>query len=190
MLHSCPFPYYCPPNSSAMKSCEEGSMPVNTSGLRGSKNSCCSVCEGGTYRPYLSPILQCLPCPAGYFCPLGTLVTTTNLPRSWCFILLLQIRCESILIQQVLPTTRVTPALLGMFVPWDPLSPCPVPLVPLVTSLTLRLWVTVIHVQLAPSTTCMPRRLVFPVAAPPPHQLVRAYQLILDYNLCLQLGSH
>lgn len=77
-----------------------------------------------------------------------------------------------------------------MFVPWDPLSPCPVPLAPLVTSLMLRLWVTVIHVQLAPSTTCMPRRLVFPVAAPPPHQLVRAYQLILDYNLCSQLRSH
>ncbi|GLD57311.1 zonadhesin-like isoform X1 [Lates japonicus] len=68
----CLFPYYCPANSSAMKSCEGGSMPVNTSGLRGSKNSCCSVCEGGTYRPYLSPIPQCLPCPPGYFCPPGT----------------------------------------------------------------------------------------------------------------------
>ncbi|XP_069546468.1 uncharacterized protein [Brachyistius frenatus] len=68
----CPFPYYCPANSSAMKSCEGGLMPVNTSGLRGSKNSCCSVCEGGTYRPYLSPILQCLTCPPGYYCPPGT----------------------------------------------------------------------------------------------------------------------
>nr|XP_020509773.2 uncharacterized protein LOC109999162 [Labrus bergylta] len=68
----CPFPYYCPANSSAMRSCEGGSMPINTSGLRGSKSICCSVCEGGTYRPYLSPILQCLPCPPGYFCPPGT----------------------------------------------------------------------------------------------------------------------
>ncbi|KAA8594284.1 hypothetical protein FQN60_005118, partial [Etheostoma spectabile] len=68
----CPFPYYCPANSSAMKSCKGGSMPVNTSGLRGSQNSCCSVCEGGTYRPYLSAIPQCLPCPPGYFCPPGT----------------------------------------------------------------------------------------------------------------------
>ncbi|XP_030258688.1 zonadhesin isoform X7 [Sparus aurata] len=68
----CPFPYYCPANSSAMKSCEGGSMPVNTSGLRGSKSSCCGVCDGGTYRPYLSPIQHCLPCPPGYFCPSGT----------------------------------------------------------------------------------------------------------------------
>ncbi|KAM6987470.1 uncharacterized protein LKV04_010315 [Tautogolabrus adspersus] len=68
----CPFPYYCPANSSAMKSCEGGSMPINTSGLRGSKSICCSVCEGGTYRPYLSPILQCVSCPPGYFCPPGT----------------------------------------------------------------------------------------------------------------------
>ncbi|XP_034557340.1 zonadhesin [Notolabrus celidotus] len=68
----CPFPYYCPANSSGMKSCEGGSMPVNTSGLRGSKSSSCSVCEGGTYRPYLSPIPYCPQCPAGYFCPAGT----------------------------------------------------------------------------------------------------------------------
>ncbi|KAK2847209.1 hypothetical protein Q5P01_010208 [Channa striata] len=68
----CVFPYYCPANSSAMKSCEGGSMPVNTSGLRASKNSCCSACEGGTYRPYLSLIPQCLSCPPGYFCPPGS----------------------------------------------------------------------------------------------------------------------
>ncbi|XP_023275672.1 uncharacterized protein LOC111665041 [Seriola lalandi dorsalis] len=72
IIESCPFPYYCPANSSAMKSCEGGSMPVSSSGLRGSKNSCCSVCDGGTYRPYLSHIPQCLPCPPGYFCPPGT----------------------------------------------------------------------------------------------------------------------
>ncbi|XP_067364271.1 uncharacterized protein si:ch211-286b4.4 [Channa argus] len=68
----CVFPYYCPANSSTMYSCEGGSMPVNTSGLRASKNSCCSVCEGGTYRTYLSLIPQCLSCPPGYFCPPGT----------------------------------------------------------------------------------------------------------------------
>lgn len=93
MPHSCPFPYYCPANSSAMKSCEGGSMPVNTSGLRGSKSSCCSVCEGGTYRPYLSLILQCLPCPSGYFCPPGTLLATTNHSTSqfMCTILIIVI---------------------------------------------------------------------------------------------------
>ncbi|XP_029700281.1 zonadhesin [Takifugu rubripes] len=68
----CPFPYYCPANSSFMVSCGGGSMPVNTSGVRGSKKSCCRVCEGGTYRPYLSHFLKCLPCPMGYFCPPGT----------------------------------------------------------------------------------------------------------------------
>ncbi|XP_061576515.1 uncharacterized protein si:ch211-286b4.4 [Cololabis saira] len=68
----CLFPHYCPANSSALKSCEGGSMPVNTSGLRGSKNTGCRLCEGGTFRTYLSPILQCLPCPAGYYCPPGT----------------------------------------------------------------------------------------------------------------------
>ncbi|XP_024911023.1 cell death abnormality protein 1-like [Cynoglossus semilaevis] len=47
-------------------------MPVNTSGLRGSKNSCCRVCEGGTYRPHLSAVLQCIQCPSGFFCPPGT----------------------------------------------------------------------------------------------------------------------
>lgn len=82
MPHSCLFPYYCPANSSDMKSCEGGSMPVNTSGLRGSKSSCCSVCDGGTYRPYLSPVQQCLSCPPGYFCPPGTSLTATNHSKS------------------------------------------------------------------------------------------------------------
>ncbi|XP_036006034.1 uncharacterized protein LOC118566763 [Fundulus heteroclitus] len=68
----CPFPYYCPANSSAMKSCAGGSMPVSTNGLRGSNNSSCSLCEEGTYRPHLSPSLQCLPCLPGYYCPQGT----------------------------------------------------------------------------------------------------------------------
>ncbi|KAM4567238.1 uncharacterized protein PAE49_010636 isoform 2-T2 [Odontesthes bonariensis] len=68
----CPYPYYCSANSSILKSCDGGSRPVNTSGLRGSRNSCCSLCEGGTYRQYLSPILQCLPCPPGYHCLPGT----------------------------------------------------------------------------------------------------------------------
>ncbi|XP_055369802.1 uncharacterized protein si:ch211-286b4.4 [Betta splendens] len=74
----CLFPYYCPANSSAMKSCDGGSVPVNTSGLRGSRSSCCSVCEGGTYRPHLSTLLQCLPCPPGYFCPPGAVDYKAN----------------------------------------------------------------------------------------------------------------
>lgn len=85
--HSCPFPYYCPANSSFMVSCEGGSMPVNTSGIRGSKKSCCRVCEGGTYRPYLSHFLQCLPCPMGYFCPPGTTNPPTRCAEYYSFII-------------------------------------------------------------------------------------------------------
>ncbi|KAF6736840.1 hypothetical protein FQA47_014055 [Oryzias melastigma] len=68
----CPFPYYCPANSSFMRSCEGGSMPVHIVGLRGSKSSCCRLCDEGFYRIHLSPNLQCLPCPLGYYCPAGT----------------------------------------------------------------------------------------------------------------------
>nr|XP_057935999.1 SCO-spondin isoform X4 [Doryrhamphus excisus] len=68
----CPYPYYCPPNSSSMKSCDGGLKPVKTTGLRGSKSLCCRVCEEGTYRPDLSAVVQCLSCPQGYFCPPGT----------------------------------------------------------------------------------------------------------------------
>lgn len=59
-------------------------MPVNTSGVRGSKNSCCRVCEEGTYRPYLSQFLQCLPCPPGYFCPPGTTSHPTQRAEYCC----------------------------------------------------------------------------------------------------------
>lgn len=189
MPHSCLFPYYCPANSSAMKSCEGGSMPVNTSGLRGSKNSCCSVCEGGTYRPYLSPIPHCLSCLPGYFCPPGTLLTTINHPRYQCMCVVmigkLWVKCDFIIIQQVQTTTRVSLALLGMFVPWGPPNQYHAPLAPSVILLMLRQWMTVIHVQRAPSTTCLLKRPAFPVAAPPPHQQVRSNQV-----LSLSLSFH
>ncbi|XP_077422977.1 uncharacterized protein LOC144052618 isoform X3 [Vanacampus margaritifer] len=97
----CPFPFYCPANSSSMKSCDGGSKPVNTSGLRGSKKCCCSVCEGGTYRPYLSTVFKCLSCPPGYFCPPGTDDYKSNsCPRGYV--------CPS-------GSTRPTPCLPGAF---------------------------------------------------------------------------
>ncbi|XP_061917834.1 uncharacterized protein si:ch211-286b4.4 [Entelurus aequoreus] len=68
----CPYPYYCPANSSSTKSCDGGFKPVNTSGLRKSQKGCCSMCAEGTYRPYLSAVVQCLSCPEGHFCPPGT----------------------------------------------------------------------------------------------------------------------
>lgn len=128
MLHSCPFPYYCPANSSSMKSCEGGSMPANTSGLRGSKNSCCIVCEGGTYRPSLASILQCLPCPPGYFCPPGTLY------RFWqeFFIILNDLNCTVFLISYTFNATgadnyKKNPCPLGYVCPLGSTQPisCP-----------------------------------------------------------------
>lgn len=69
-----------------------------------------------------------------------------------------------------------------MSVPWDPPKRYHAPLAPLVTSLMLSKLTTVTHVQLAPSTTCLPRRPAFPVAAPPPHLQVSAIQKFLDYS--------
>ncbi|XP_067102747.1 uncharacterized protein si:ch211-286b4.4 [Osmerus mordax] len=68
----CLFPYYCPANSSTLQVCEGGSMPLNTSGPRGSREHCCAMCEGGSYRPRQSPQPHCLPCPPGYHCPPGS----------------------------------------------------------------------------------------------------------------------
>lgn len=167
-----------------MQSCEGGSTPVNTSGLRGSKNSCCSVCEGGTYRPYLSSIQQCLPCPPGYYCAAGTLHPNKRITHhhksfqisihvSQIYSLMrnsnLSFEIKLILMEQVQNTTRVTLALLGMFVQWDPLMQYHAPLAPLVTSLMLRKLRTATYVQLVLLTTSLPRRPAFLVAAPPPH---------------------
>ncbi|XP_067220463.1 multiple epidermal growth factor-like domains protein 11 [Chanodichthys erythropterus] len=68
----CTFPYYCPANSSAMLLCPDGWMPLNTSGLRKSRESSCVLCGAGTYRPSQSPHLQCLLCPPGHHCPAGS----------------------------------------------------------------------------------------------------------------------
>ncbi|CAB1347527.1 unnamed protein product, partial [Coregonus sp. 'balchen'] len=69
---SCRASYQCPPGSSAMLSCEGGSVPLNTSGPRAFQDSSCGLCEAGTYRPRLSPQPHCLTCPPGYHCPPGT----------------------------------------------------------------------------------------------------------------------
>ncbi|XP_064159371.1 SCO-spondin [Anguilla rostrata] len=68
----CAFPHYCPENSSSARLCDGGYAPLNTSGLRGSRDTSCVLCEGGTYRPGSSPDPHCLTCPAGYHCPPGT----------------------------------------------------------------------------------------------------------------------
>ncbi|KAG9348567.1 hypothetical protein JZ751_002303, partial [Albula glossodonta] len=68
----CAFPYYCPANSSSMLLCDGGYIPVNTSGLRGSRDTSCKLCEGGTHRPGTSSTPHCLTCPPGYHCPPGT----------------------------------------------------------------------------------------------------------------------
>lgn len=64
-----------------------------------------------------------------------------------------------------------------MCVPSDHPSQHLAPLAPLVTALTLRKWMTVIHVRLALSTICTLRGPAFPAAARPPHQQVGSNQI-------------
>lgn len=87
---------------------------------------------------------------------------------------------QDTIVPQVQTTTRVILALLGMSVRWDPPKRYHAPLALLVTSLMLRKSRTVTHVQLAPSTTCSPRRPAFPVAAPPPHLQVLLLVPVLE----------
>ncbi|XP_048837628.1 uncharacterized protein si:ch211-286b4.4 [Brienomyrus brachyistius] len=67
----CRFPFYCPPRSPLARLCDGGFWPLNTSGLRSSRDGSCAPCEAGTHRPGLSAAIRCLPCPAGYHCPPG-----------------------------------------------------------------------------------------------------------------------
>nr|XP_044633067.1 signal peptide, CUB and EGF-like domain-containing protein 1 [Equus asinus] len=71
-LCSCEFPYYCPPGSTHPLACPGGSEALNGSGLRISKESCCHLCEAGTYRNRALDALPCQPCPAGFSCHQGT----------------------------------------------------------------------------------------------------------------------
>ncbi|XP_070096169.1 uncharacterized protein [Equus caballus] len=67
----CEFPYYCPPGSTHPLACPGGSEALNRSGLRISKESCCHLCEAGTYRNRALDALPCQPCPAGFSCHQG-----------------------------------------------------------------------------------------------------------------------
>ncbi|XP_070097821.1 platelet endothelial aggregation receptor 1-like isoform X4 [Equus caballus] len=67
----CEFPYYCPPGSTHPLACPGGSEALNGSGLRISKESCCRLCEAGTYRNRAVDALPCQPCPARFSCHQG-----------------------------------------------------------------------------------------------------------------------
>lgn len=70
-LCSCVFPHYCPPGSVHPHSCPGGSEALNGSGLRVSQETCCRLCEAGTYHSWALDTLPCQPCPAGFSCHQG-----------------------------------------------------------------------------------------------------------------------
>ena len=70
-LCSCVFPHYCPPGSVHPRSCPGGSEALNGSGLRVSQETCCRLCEAGTYHSWALDTLPCQPCPAGFSCHQG-----------------------------------------------------------------------------------------------------------------------
>ena len=70
-LCSCVFPYYCPPGSIHPRACPGGSEALNASGLRVSQETCCRLCEAGTYRSQALDALPCQPCPPGFSCHQG-----------------------------------------------------------------------------------------------------------------------
>ncbi|KAF6119825.1 hypothetical protein HJG60_010211 [Phyllostomus discolor] len=68
----CVFPYYCPPGSTHPHACPAGSEALNQSGLRVSEDTCCRLCDAGTYHSQALDTLPCQPCPAGFSCQQGT----------------------------------------------------------------------------------------------------------------------
>ncbi|XP_043458197.1 uncharacterized protein LOC122496189 [Prionailurus bengalensis] len=71
-LCSCLFPYYCPLGSAHPRECPGGSEALNRSGLRVSEETCCHLCEAGTYRSLALDAQACQPCPPGFSCHQGT----------------------------------------------------------------------------------------------------------------------
>ncbi|XP_053757201.1 zonadhesin-like isoform X9 [Panthera pardus] len=68
----CLFPYYCPLGTAHPHECPGGSEALNRSGLRVSEETCCHLCEAGTYRSLALDSQACQPCPPGFSCHQGT----------------------------------------------------------------------------------------------------------------------
>ncbi|CAK7320737.1 hypothetical protein VULLAG_LOCUS22832 [Vulpes lagopus] len=77
----CPEGYACPAGSSTYsgpgqlahpRACPGGSEALNKTGLRVSKETCCRLCEAGTYRSQAPDAQACQPCPPGFSCHQGT----------------------------------------------------------------------------------------------------------------------
>ncbi|KAG8524768.1 hypothetical protein J0S82_017746 [Galemys pyrenaicus] len=68
---TCVFPYYCPPGSAHPHTCPGGTEALNISGLRVSEETCCRLCEAGTYRSQTLGARPCQPCPPGFSCHQG-----------------------------------------------------------------------------------------------------------------------
>jgi hypothetical protein len=68
----CEYPYYCPEGSDRRLQCPLGYFSKRTAGNRTSLQDTCSICSAGYYGNH--PMrLNCSECPAGYFCPEGTI---------------------------------------------------------------------------------------------------------------------
>ncbi|XP_032694159.1 neurogenic locus notch homolog protein 3-like [Lontra canadensis] len=67
----CVFPFYCPVGSAHPRACPGGSEALNGTGLRVSKETCCRLCEAGTYRSQALDSQTCHPCPPGFTCHQG-----------------------------------------------------------------------------------------------------------------------
>lgn len=70
-LCSCVFPFYCPVGSAHPRACPGGSEALNGTGLRVSKETCCRLCEAGTYCSQALDSQTCQPCPPGFSCHQG-----------------------------------------------------------------------------------------------------------------------
>ncbi|GAB5566196.1 SCO-spondin [Prionailurus iriomotensis] len=65
------------------RECPGGSEALNRSGLRVSEETCCHLCEAGTYRSLALDAQACQPCPPGFSCHQGEQRVTTASPAQW-----------------------------------------------------------------------------------------------------------
>ena len=73
----CLYPYYCPPGSNQTWMCPLGYQALPHSQLRDSLSDSCLICPAGTYGNHTNRTV-CETCPAGYYCPEGTGMGTSN----------------------------------------------------------------------------------------------------------------
>ena len=73
----CEYPYYCPQGSDRRLQCPLGYLSMDVAGNRTSREATCEICANGYYGNHPKR-LNCSVCPAGYFCPSGTIGPHVN----------------------------------------------------------------------------------------------------------------